>query len=178
MAAADDQCAVGPDVQLLDASKIKFFHDVDDEIPLPPVPGPSTLPFGSTGIKLRIPLPAVKTAGRRQAHRISKPSLRLTNTDNAATSSHIRSGKRKATCAELSSPDEAEHPQHRLVPPRSIGTPDHPPDTDTALSDGPAITDGGLESDGSMSTLALGDADRAVLSSPDPPVQVRRDPRL
>ena len=34
----EDQCAVGPDGQLLDASQIQFFHDVDDEIPFPPVP--------------------------------------------------------------------------------------------------------------------------------------------
>ncbi|CAA7257320.1 unnamed protein product [Cyclocybe aegerita] len=31
-----DQCAVGPDGQLLDASKITFYHDVNDKEPLPP----------------------------------------------------------------------------------------------------------------------------------------------
>ena len=34
----EDQCAVGPDGQLSDASQIQSFHDVDDEIPFPPVP--------------------------------------------------------------------------------------------------------------------------------------------
>ncbi|KAK6981295.1 hypothetical protein R3P38DRAFT_3376237 [Favolaschia claudopus] len=32
-----DQCAVGPDGQLLDASKIVFYNDPDDANPLPPV---------------------------------------------------------------------------------------------------------------------------------------------
>jgi hypothetical protein len=30
-----DQCAVGPDGQLLDASQIQFFNDGDDDTPLP-----------------------------------------------------------------------------------------------------------------------------------------------
>ncbi|KAM6493884.1 hypothetical protein JOM56_010245 [Amanita muscaria] len=33
-----DQCALGPDGTLLDASKILFYNDPDDETPLPPVP--------------------------------------------------------------------------------------------------------------------------------------------
>jgi hypothetical protein len=33
----NDQCAVGPDGRLLDASQIQFFNDPDDSTPLPPV---------------------------------------------------------------------------------------------------------------------------------------------
>ena len=33
-----DQCAVGSDGQLLDASNIVFFNNPDDITPLPPVP--------------------------------------------------------------------------------------------------------------------------------------------
>jgi hypothetical protein len=33
-----DQCAIGPDGQLLDASEIKFFNNPDDSTPLPPIP--------------------------------------------------------------------------------------------------------------------------------------------
>ena len=34
----EDQSAVGPDGQLLDVSQVQFFHDIADEIPLPPIP--------------------------------------------------------------------------------------------------------------------------------------------
>jgi len=30
-----DQCALGPDGMLLDASQITFYHDPDDRVPLP-----------------------------------------------------------------------------------------------------------------------------------------------
>ncbi|KAF8433262.1 isoprenoid synthase domain-containing protein [Boletus edulis BED1] len=83
---AKDQCAVGPDGQLLDASQIQCFHDLDDEIPLLPVP--------STSLKLWIPPAgrAVTTAGSCQVgHRVSKPSFCLTNSNNAATSLRISS---------------------------------------------------------------------------------------
>jgi len=44
-----DQCALGPDGMLLDASQITFFHDPDNRVPLPPVPtsaiaGPENAP--------------------------------------------------------------------------------------------------------------------------------------
>jgi hypothetical protein len=32
-----DQCALGPNGMLLDASQITFYHDPDDRVPLPPV---------------------------------------------------------------------------------------------------------------------------------------------
>jgi hypothetical protein len=33
-----DQCALGTDGKLLNASQITFFHDPDDNTPLPPIP--------------------------------------------------------------------------------------------------------------------------------------------
>jgi hypothetical protein len=38
------QCAVGPDGTLLDASKIQWFHDADDEHPFPPVSSSVSVP--------------------------------------------------------------------------------------------------------------------------------------
>jgi hypothetical protein len=45
----DDQCAVGPDGQLLDASKITWHHDPDDPKPIQPTPEVQTIQGGESG---------------------------------------------------------------------------------------------------------------------------------
>ena len=78
-------CAVGHDGQLLDASKILFYNDVDD---VAPISGPSTSTHTSTALH---PIftglaPAIKIAGARRTNRISRPSTKARDPDNAEAS--------------------------------------------------------------------------------------------
>ena len=90
----EDQCAVGPDGQLLDASQVQFFHDIDDKIPLPPIPS------------MQVVLSWLEVAIK--SHCVSKPLLCLTNFNNVATSLCTSSNKQMAACSGLSSPDKAD----------------------------------------------------------------------
>jgi hypothetical protein len=55
MSGQTDQCALGPDGQLLDAAQIHFFHDRDDVVPLPPSSAPDPSTIQSRGARTRIP---------------------------------------------------------------------------------------------------------------------------
>lgn len=90
-----EQCAIGSDGQLLEADKIPWFNDPDDELPLPSPPAAST----STR---RIPVTIV--AGYRRTGRISHPSRCLVDPDNAEATSSTRKRKVSATNAELGLP--------------------------------------------------------------------------
>ena len=90
----EDQCAVGPDGQLLDVSQVQFFHDIADEIPLPPIPS------------IEVVLSWLEIAIK--SHCVSKPLLCLTNFNNVATSLCTSSNKQMAACSGLSSPDKAD----------------------------------------------------------------------
>lgn len=73
-----DQSAVGADGTLLDAKDITWFHDADDDTPLPSA---SRTPFQS---------PAVIVAGSRRSVRVPRPASKLTNPNNVVL------GRRKA----------------------------------------------------------------------------------
>ncbi len=60
--ATSDQCALGPDGGLLDASEIHWVHDPDDPMPI---------------------APAVMAAGSRRSTRVSQPSKRVLDPNNA-----------------------------------------------------------------------------------------------
>lgn len=89
-------CAVGHDGQLLNPSQIQWFHDVDDDIPLP-----STVTSTTTGnplsLTIHIPSPVVRITGQC-LEQVSQPSHCLTDPANA-----VHACKCKASSAELSS---------------------------------------------------------------------------
>ena len=73
----DDQCALGPDRQLLDESKIVWHHDPDDPTPIAPVTGPIHQFFAGGSS------PALIVKGSRCSGRVLKPSKCLLDADNA-----------------------------------------------------------------------------------------------
>jgi hypothetical protein len=70
--AVGDQCAVGPDGQLLPSSEIIFYNDPDDDHPLPPVKTSSTRATNIT-----------EFFQRRSSGQISRPSARVSDPNNA-----------------------------------------------------------------------------------------------
>jgi hypothetical protein len=99
MATAADQCALGPDGQLLNASEIQFFFDPDDDKPMQPLPPKSIDHSSSTNnppidaftVLLARPgeMSAAQT-GARRSRRVGKPSekLRDANSTTAAPKKH------------------------------------------------------------------------------------------
>ena len=85
-------CAVGSDGSLLDESKIDFFHDADDDIP---ISGPSrtlsaasslssvTSSVGTLDKLLSTREPATKVAGIRHTTRTTRPSAKVRDPENA-----------------------------------------------------------------------------------------------
>jgi hypothetical protein len=133
-------CAVSSDGSLLSPSKIDFFNDPDDIVP---ISGPSstatTAPPASTGSSATTldsyfasHQPAVKLAGVRRTTRALKPSARVRDAADALSDSAV-AGKRKAN----------HIPLHRRVARKIV------PDSDD--SDG--------ENDSDVSMPSLKDAD-------------------
>lgn len=54
-------CAVGPDGQLLDADKIQWYNDADDDIPISTASKPTTSALNSRPVRTR--MPAAKLLG-------------------------------------------------------------------------------------------------------------------
>ena len=107
--ATSDQCALGPDGKLLDVSEIVWFNDPDDLTSMEPIRQANgvtvegNLPSNSDAIHPFFcggPPPATMVAGSRRSNRVSHPSKRVLDPDNAerpdmskrphASSSHQR----------------------------------------------------------------------------------------
>ena len=156
-----DQCAVGTDGKLLDESKIVWYNDPEDSIPIVPVAtqgpsAPSTSPAPKATTTLHAffkggPTPAIFVAGARRSSRVSKPSKRVLDANNmephAETSKRARIARKKA---ESESEDESEDEAS------ATHTPDAGGDTDVDMED--SIT----AEDAYASTKAMGDQDRKV----------------
>jgi len=149
-------CAVGHDGQLLDETQIQWFHDVDNDVPLPPTLISNLSTSGT--IKIHIPPPAAWVAGQRHVERILPVALhRPTNRGNT-----IHARKRRASSAGLSSQDESVAQDHFCGNEENHNdTDDLPMDTDTNLSDGLGITNMTNDDHGILAT-ELADIDRAV----------------
>src|SRR5271155_2998013 len=70
-----DQCALAADGSLLDAADITFYDDPDDDAPIPKLTASSTT--------LHPIFQAKNIAGSRHSVRITRPSARITDPDNA-----------------------------------------------------------------------------------------------
>jgi hypothetical protein len=134
-----DQCAVGANGTLLDAKDITWFHDPDDNTPLP-----------STS-RTSLPSPAIIVAGSRRSARVPRPASKLTDPNNAVL------GKRKATHQVVVSESEDESNEDAVAE-----VPEWDDDEDTRTDD--ADVDDAPPST-YQQTKEMGDADREVSES-------------
>jgi hypothetical protein len=148
-----DQCAVGADGNLKDASEIVWHNDPDDECPLP-APGRTTE-------KSTAPVHHFFTGARHSA-RAPRPSTKIVDPDNVASSSSARS-KRKAVD---SGPGTSRRVARKVIPASSASSDDA---GDLDGEDDAECTEDGVAEDGAAEdgaealyaqTKAMGDADR------------------
>jgi hypothetical protein len=153
---SSDQCALGLDGALLDAEHIAWYNDPDDTVPLPAPakpPGQALHVFFSGAAA-----PAVLVAGSRRSARVSHPSKRLVDPDNAERAS---SSKRPRTRKILVYDSEVEGDGDVVedmedVEELAVGSDDATGDTDVDLDD--------EAEEAYASTKAMSDADRKVCS--------------
>ncbi|KAG1793745.1 hypothetical protein EV424DRAFT_1560447 [Suillus variegatus] len=134
-------CAVGADGNLKDVSEIVWHNDPDDECPLP-APGPTT--EQSTA-----PVHHFFTGARRSA-RAPRPSTKIVDPDNVASSSSARS-KRKAVD---SGPGTSWRVARKVIPASSASSDDA---GNLDSEDDAECTDDGAEAS-YVQTKAMGDA--------------------
>ncbi|KAJ7212844.1 hypothetical protein C8J57DRAFT_1227483 [Mycena rebaudengoi] len=152
-----EQCAVGPDGKLLDAKTIVWYNDPDDAQPLPTAPT-STIP---------------SFFGPRRTGRVSVPSARVTDPDNA------EKGKRKAAAAlpnprstarSRSAPSDTEETEHEEdVHMSDANTTEDGATEDGATEDGEEADEAEEEEDpmtAYLKTKAFGEADLESLKRP------------
>ena len=190
-------CAVGPDGKLLDANDIVWFEDAESSEPINDTTAPSSSTTASTSTAIHpffhggpAPAPAAVASGARRSGRAIRPSIRITDPDNAAASTYINAHKPKGP---LTIPDNAEASSSTAVHKRkashtmAAGRRINRKVADKGLSDGSEVSDyepdiaelpatssdngaGDTEPEpdeddddiGYASTKAMGDADREV----------------
>ena len=154
----DDQCALGPDGQLLDESKIVWHHDPDDPTPIVPVTSPIHQFFA------RGSSPALIVNGSRRSGRVLKPSKRLLDADNAE-----RAGGSKRPRASHVTVVESDTEDPEGIVESGETTDGNDVATDTDGND--VVTDTDVDSemvdvnaaeDAYAATKAMGDRDREV----------------
>ena len=148
---ASDNCAIGPDGKLLDASKITWFNDPDDAEPMAPASSTSSAVQRQPSVNTldafvtRDPPPAA-----RRSARAPRPSTKVIDPDN------IMAIKCKSSNTVADNPAwRLRQASPELEDDNSVTEPD-PTGTDTE-DDGSVDPDHAYED-----TKALGDADRAV----------------
>ena len=175
MASSSDQCAVAEDGSLLDASKIVFYNDVDDDNPLPHSPQSITTsdnvhPFFQGG-----KAPRSVVAGSRRSGRVTRPSVHITDPNNLETTSRKRSAT--MTTSIEGSVRAARRAKHSLGVDEAEDSSEVGFDTENDAEEGMAdattdvMTDEGDVVDSSdneeaegdyRTTKGMGDADRTV----------------
>lgn len=92
-------CAQDADGNLLSPSKINWYNDVDDDVPMPASSGPSGGSSSSKPTTLdRFFIAPAETGGTRRSGRATRPSTKLLDPDNAESHGFFLSAgmKRKA----------------------------------------------------------------------------------
>ena len=148
-----DQCAVGTDGKLLDESEIVWYNDADDLVPIAPlVPSTSSVLKATTLHAFfngaSTPGPAVFVAGARRSSRVSKPSKRVLDVNNAEL--QTESSKRARVARKKPAQSESEDEASIAHCASDVGG-----DTDVEMED--SITE-----DAYALTKAMGDQDRKV----------------
>lgn len=142
---ASDNCAVGPDGKLLDASEIVWVHDPDDDEPMAPAVRSSTVARQLSATTLDSFVTKVPSAARRST-RAARPSAKMIDPDNAMAL------KRKPSNDAIGNPSR----RARRASPEHEEEATEPDPTDTEDED---PLDPGVAY---QETKALGDADREV----------------
>ena len=161
MSSNSDQCALASDGTLLDASKIVFYNDPDDDIPLP---------TGSNNSESNL-FPAVSS---RRSGRITRPSARVLDPNNLEA---LVTRKRSATMtvskddsvraarrAKVSMGDEVDDEQDS----DDLDDEEDNEEVEESMGDEEAATPGSISTDHEeaeeayAATKAMGDSDRRV----------------
>jgi len=157
---SSDQCAVGTDGSLLDESKIIWYNDAEDSVPIAPAASqaPPLVPSSSSVTKATTlhaffngtstPRPAVFFADARRSSRVSKPSKRVLDVNNAEPQAD--SSKRARIARKKPVPSESED-EASIAHASDAGG-----DTDVEMED--SVT----AEDAYALTKAMGDQDRKV----------------
>src|ERR1700678_4563814 len=145
----DDQCALGPDGQLLDESKIVWHHDPDDPTPIVPVTSPIHQFFtrGSS--------PALIVNGSRRSGRVLKPLKCLLDADNAKRAG---GSKRPRDSHVTVVESDTEDPEGIVESGETTDGNDVATDTDVDSE----MVDVNAAEDAYAATKAMGDRDREV----------------
>src|SRR5271168_3152618 len=151
-----DQCAVGTDGKLLDKSEIVWYNDADDLVPIAPlVPSTSSVLKATTLHAFfngaSTPGPAVFVAGARRSSRVSKPSKRVLDVNNAELQTESSKCARIARKKPAQSESEDEASIAHCASSSDVGG-----DTNVEMED--SIT----AEDAHALTKAMGDQDRKV----------------
>jgi flagellar basal body rod protein FlgC len=147
----DNQCALGPDGQLLDESKIIWHRDPDDLTPIAPVTVPIHRFFA------RGSSPALIVNGSRRSARVPKPSKRVLDADNAEPSGGSKRPRASRVTVVESDPEDSEG----IVEPEEITDTDGY-DVATETDVDSEMVDVDAAEDAYAATKAMGDRDREV----------------
>lgn len=113
MASNSDQCAVAEDGTLLDASRIAFYNDPDDDTPLPDSVSVTSSTTGNLHPFFRGgPAPSTFVSGTRRSGRVTRPSARITDPNNVEAST---SRKRSATTTTLTEATDRSQRRAKLA---------------------------------------------------------------
>jgi hypothetical protein len=165
-------CTVGPDSKLLDAKDIEWYEDVDSSEPINKATTPSSITTTDSSTSIHPffhggPAPTIVVTGAHCSRRMTRPSNRITNPDNAKASSSTTMHKCKAS----SSMGAGRHINHKVAVNDEGSTDgskidDYEPDAaehPATTSDNEADTEPEEDTDlAYASTKAMGDADREV----------------
>jgi len=146
---SSDNCAVGPDGELLDKSEIPWVYDPDDDRPMPPMMTSSTDQRQLSATTLDSFVTQVPPAARRST-RTSCLSTKVTDPDN------VMAWKRKPSDSASTNPPRRARqasPEHE----EDKATEPEPTDTEDVQDNDPVDPEIAYEE-----TKALGDADHKV----------------
>jgi hypothetical protein len=153
-----DQCAVGPDGNLLDASEIAWQHDPDDPTPLmapsssPKTPTLQWHPFFRGGAA-----PTLEVAGSRCSVRVPKPSKRVSDANNAESASKPK--RRRVLQKKIVSSE----PEDVNSEPEDVSEGEHVSDREeNAVAGDVEILDNADAEKAYLATKSMGDRDREV----------------
>jgi hypothetical protein len=177
-------CALGPDGKLLDTADIVFYHDADDDTPIPAPASASKGPVTATRSVLGSPI--CKTAGSRRPQRTLRPSTKVRDPNNAestrsavkcmfADQSTVQRVARKVVVSSDSdkendrpgvtnNADDDEYPPLLEVEDSDDEyEPHHKADGDTEILDNVTNKDEDADAnEGYLATKRMGDVDRQV----------------
>ena len=149
---APEGCAIGPDGELLDASKIEFFNDPDDNEPIALATTSLTVQPSLDSFVTKLPPPA------RRSNRVARPSTKAIDPNNAMATKRKTSDAQNphpSCCLRLASLEPED--DMAIEPDTTEPNQSHYADSTDTEEDNPVDPGKSYEE-----IKALGDADRQV----------------